>query len=191
MLSPFSSIHRLHSGFRMFAPRATAIACKCIELITALCLFCVCFLCTHWSHCVVPFCSFLLHNLHSVHLLSNLGSSLFKGRSASVASFHSASALSTTLAHVWTVASIVMTTTLTAPNKNITSFYKKHQKTKLYRAAHRPFISVGLKLLDGLEWTMDVEIGTKQHIIYMFFSGSIFELYPNLSSKACCVRSCP
>ena len=36
------------------------------------------------------------------------------------------------------------------------------QKTKLYRAAHHPFISVGLKLLDGLEWTMDVEIGTKQ-----------------------------
>lgn len=33
---------------------------------------------------------------------------------SSVASFHSASALSTTLAHVWTVASIVMTTTIEA-----------------------------------------------------------------------------
>ena len=44
---PFSSMPTLRSGIKMCAPRTTATACKSIELLTALCLFCVCFLCTH------------------------------------------------------------------------------------------------------------------------------------------------
>ena len=148
---PFSSIHRLHSGIRMFAPRATAIACKCIELIAALCLFCVCFLCTHWSHCV---CSFLFL---SAPQSAQRTSVVKSGKLAIQRSFRLRSFLSLRLGPFHDPCPC-LDSREHSDDHHLDSAKQKHylflQKTKLYRAAHHPFISVGLKLLDGLEWTM-------------------------------------